>query len=77
MFEKELYYKAFVRNLYFLYIYQGAIQHCLKGDVLTVPYRVQNTWYSADLPIANLVDIRMPCLQGSVTRKVIYRERDK
>lgn len=27
--------------------------------------------YLADLPNANLVDIRMPCKQGSVTRKVL------
>jgi len=41
----------------------------LKGDALAVPYRVQNM-FSADLLIANLVDIRMLCTQSSVTREV-------
>lgn len=57
-------------------IYQGADWQCLKGDVSTVPYRVQDMRYSADLSIANLVDARMLCSQGSVTRKVIYRKYD-
>jgi len=33
----------------------GCCLATLKGDVMTVLYRVQNTWYFADLPIANLV----------------------
>lgn len=70
MFEKEPYIRH-SSMIYTLLIYQGALftEQCSKGDVSTVPYRVQDIWYSADLPIANLVDARMLCLQSSVMRK--------
>jgi hypothetical protein len=65
--EKEIIFDCLKRSLdkrrspviYTFFNISGCCLATLKRRCFDSPYRVQDTWYLADLPNANLVDIRM------------------